>query len=69
MELCLSRVRVMMLAIVVVVFYVVAVAGQDTGLSPLPPPGAVAGDGFTLPISGTLIVSSVLISLIAVLFN
>lgn len=62
-----STVQSMMLAMVMVVFYFVAVKGQETGLSPLP--AAVAGDGITLPISGTLMVSSMLISIFAFLLN
>uniref|UniRef100_A0A803MA51 Uncharacterized protein n=1 Tax=Chenopodium quinoa TaxID=63459 RepID=A0A803MA51_CHEQI len=63
----LATVRSMMLALVMVALYFVTVTGQETGLSPLP--AAVAGDGVTLPVSGTLMVSSVLISMIAFLLN
>ncbi|KAL2923727.1 tRNA 5-methylaminomethyl-2-thiouridine biosynthesis bifunctional protein MnmC [Bienertia sinuspersici] len=61
----------MTLAIVMVFLYLVKVKGQETGLSPLPSVaiGPVTGDGFQLPNSGTLLISSVLVSLIAFLLN
>ncbi|CAO2831770.1 unnamed protein product [Amaranthus hypochondriacus] len=64
----LFKVRAIMVVAMVMaaVVNMVMVTGQETGSGLSPLPAAEAGNGFLLPISGTLLVSSVLMCLIAV---
>ena len=57
---------IMVLSTVMAVVSMVMVKGQETGTGLSPLPAAEAVNGFVLPISGTLLMSSVVMSLIAV---
>ncbi|GAA0183893.1 hypothetical protein LIER_31230 [Lithospermum erythrorhizon] len=47
--------------------YISAVMAQDSAMAPSPT--MVTGDGFALPISGALVCSSMLIALVALMFQ
>ncbi|KAL8225316.1 hypothetical protein R6Q57_017873 [Mikania cordata] len=45
------------------------VSGQDFALAPAPAPSAIAGSAFSLPASGVMVASSLVITFVALLRN
>lgn len=62
-----SLAHIMMAIMVVGLFCFTRIVAQDSGIAPTPP--LEAGDGFALPVSGVVLCSSLLISLVAFLLQ
>ena len=60
-----SATQIVMAMFVVALFYISGIMAQDIA----PSPAIDTGAGFTLPVSGVLVCSSILVSLIALLLQ